>query len=67
VTLFHLTFLDSTGLGLIARLAASEHRSGRRLRVDGASRLTRDLLEVAGLCQVLDLRPGPTTLGRALS
>jgi anti-sigma B factor antagonist len=49
-----VTFLDSTGLSLIARLAAFEREGGRRLRVEGFSRLMRELFEVAGLSAVLD-------------
>jgi anti-anti-sigma factor len=51
-----LTFLDSTALGLFAKLAASEHRVGRRLCVVGASRLVRDTFDCAGLSAILDIR-----------
>lgn len=53
-----VTFMDSTGLGLIIRLAARERSSGRTLRIEGADRRVRDLLDVAGLTQVLDLTLG---------
>ena len=50
-----VTFMDSTGLGLIIRLAGHERTCGRRVRVGGADRGVLDLLHVAGLSQVLDL------------
>ena len=59
VDLSALTFLDSTALGMIARLVTAERERGRPLRVDGATRVVRDLFDVAGLSPVLDLRPIP--------
>lgn len=56
-----VTFMDSTGLSLIIRLAANERKSGRNLRVGGADRRVLDLLAVAGVSQVLD----PTALERS--
>lgn len=57
VDVSRVTFMDSTGLTLLLRLSAAEMRCGRRLRVEGAGRRIRDLLEVAGMCQIVDLRP----------
>lgn len=55
-----LEFLDSTGLRLVARLAASERRAGRRrLRVDGVGRLVQEILDVSGLSPILDLKSRP--------
>jgi anti-anti-sigma factor len=53
-----VTFLDSTALGLFARLAAGEHQVGRRLSVVGAHRLVLDTLDCAGLTAVLDISSG---------
>lgn len=55
VDVSRVTFMDSTGLSLLIRLAATERKSGRTLRVEGADRRVRDLLDVAGVSQVLDL------------
>jgi anti-sigma B factor antagonist len=52
-----VTFMDSCGVGLIARLVAVEHQAGRRVRVEGSSPLLRELFEVTGLTAVLDLVP----------
>jgi anti-sigma B factor antagonist len=56
-----LTFLDSTGLILIARLVTAERQAGRTVRVEGANRRVHDLLDVAGLSPVLDLADGRAT------
>jgi anti-sigma B factor antagonist len=50
-----LTFLDSTALSLVARLAASEHAGGRTLCVVGVSRLVAEMFDLAGLTPILDL------------
>jgi anti-sigma B factor antagonist len=57
VDVSRVTFMDSTGLTLLLRVAAFEARCGRRLRVLGAQRRTRDLLQVAGLSNVVDVSP----------
>ena len=44
-----VTFIDSTGLNMIAKLGAAERQAGRRLRVDGAGERLRELLLVSGL------------------
>ena len=48
-----VTFLDSTGLGFVARLLRGEDRSGRPVTVVGASTLARGRLERAGLDRLL--------------
>ena len=49
VDLSAVTFLDSTGLGFVARLLRDAERSRPRLTVVGASRPTRGRLELSGL------------------
>jgi anti-anti-sigma factor len=60
-----LTFLDSTALTLVARLAAHEHEGGRTLSVVGASRLVAEMFDLAGLSAILevDCRPVPVPSG----
>ncbi len=50
-----VTFIDSTALGFVARLAAAEREQGRTLPVVGASRRTADTIRLIGLEDVLDL------------
>ena len=52
VDLGDVTFMDSSGIAFLARLAVE---NPARVRVRGASGLTRDLLIVTGLPTVLDL------------
>jgi anti-anti-sigma factor len=53
--LSEVTFIDSTALGFVARLAAAERDSGRTLPVRGASRRTLDTIRLIGLEDMLDL------------
>jgi anti-sigma B factor antagonist len=55
VTVARVTFMDSTGLTLIARLAAAEVQAGRQLLIEGASRQLKDLFRVSGLSCVLQI------------
>lgn len=50
-----LTFIDSTGIGFVARLAAAEQTAGRRLQIIGASRRTSETLSLTGLDELLDI------------
>jgi anti-sigma B factor antagonist len=50
-----LTFIDSTGIGFVARLAAAEQMAGRRLQVIGASRRTSETLSLTGLDDLLEI------------
>jgi anti-sigma B factor antagonist len=49
-----LTFIDSTGLGVVTRIAESA-TTGGRVTMMGASRLVRETVELLGLSQVIDL------------
>jgi anti-sigma B factor antagonist len=53
VDLSAVTFLDSTGLGFVARLLHDENLARRRLTAVGASTMTRDRLELAGLDRLM--------------
>jgi anti-anti-sigma factor len=50
-----VTFIDSTGLAFLGRLAAAGRETGSPPRVVGASRRVRDTIERGGLLPVLDL------------
>jgi anti-anti-sigma factor len=50
-----VTFVDSTALGFVARLASAERDLGRRLRVTGATRRTTETIRLIGLEELLDL------------
>ena len=54
VDLGAVTFMDSSGIAFLARLAVE---NPERVRVLHASGLTRDLLTVTGLPTILDLDP----------
>jgi anti-sigma B factor antagonist len=57
VDLTRVTFLDSVGLGFIARVAAAGHAAGRRPTVVGASRRIREGIALGGLQALLDQQP----------
>ena len=50
-----LSFIDSTGIGFVARLATLERDAGRRLAVVGTSRRITEALSLTGLDDLLDL------------
>jgi anti-sigma B factor antagonist len=52
-----VSFIDSIGVGFIARLASAENAVGRRLAVSGADRRVRETLILAGLVTLLDYSP----------
>jgi anti-sigma B factor antagonist len=54
-----VTFIDSTGLRLIAQLAAAEISVGRRVRITGATVRFRDLITVGGLSPVVEYVQDP--------
>jgi anti-sigma B factor antagonist len=55
VDLSAVTFIDSAGLGFLARVAAAGHAGGWVPAVIGASRLVRETIEMSGLLPVLNL------------
>lgn len=58
VDAYQVTFLDSVGVGFIARLASAERRQGRALTVFGSSRSMRETLVLSGVFDLLQ-DPGP--------
>ena len=46
----------------LARLALTAHQSGCRLELTGAGQHLVELLALAGLCDVLPQRPGPSAV-----
>jgi anti-sigma B factor antagonist len=55
VDLSAVTFMDSSGLGFLAALAAAGRSRGHTLSVIGAGPLVRETIELTGLLPVLDL------------
>jgi anti-sigma B factor antagonist len=55
VDLSAVTFMDSSGLGFLAALAAAGRARGYTLSVVGAGPLVRETIELTGLLPVLDL------------
>jgi anti-sigma B factor antagonist len=56
VDVSRVTFIDSTGLAFLGRLAAAGHAAGCAPQVIGASQRVRETIEIGGLTPVLDLR-----------
>ena len=50
-----VTFLDSSGLGAIARIAGIVHERDKRVLVAGASRRVVHVLELAGIDHLVEL------------
>lgn len=50
-----VTFLDSSGLGAIARITGATETRSARVTVVGASRRVRHVLELAGIDRLVDL------------
>jgi anti-sigma B factor antagonist len=49
-----LTFIDSIGVGFVARLAAAEIADGRRLQVVADSSLVLQMLTISGVLPLVD-------------
>jgi anti-anti-sigma factor len=52
-----VTFMDSTGLALIVRVAAAERTHGRRVRVEGVVGQVDELLHISGLDRLVICSP----------
>ena len=48
-----VSFLDSVGIGFVARITSASHQMGCPLTVVGASRRVRETLELAGLAELV--------------
>jgi anti-sigma B factor antagonist len=55
IDLTRVTFMDSVGLGFLARLASSEREHGRVLGVAGAQRSVREAIQLVGLTGIVEL------------
>lgn len=55
VDVSEVTFIDSTGLAFLGRLAAAGHAAGWAPHVVGASQVVLDTIQIGGLTPVLDL------------
>jgi anti-sigma B factor antagonist len=54
VDLSRVTFIDSVGLGFLARMASAERESGRRLPLVGAPRNVQESINLVGLGDLVD-------------
>jgi anti-anti-sigma factor len=61
VDLRRVSFIDSVGLGFLARLASSEREHERRLGLVGAGRAVREAITLVGLGGIVDLLDPPAT------
>jgi anti-sigma B factor antagonist len=55
VDLYRVTFIDSTGVEFLDRLASLEQRRRRRLVIAGVSQMTRERLLLVGLVDLVDI------------
>jgi anti-anti-sigma factor len=54
VDLSRVTFIDSVGLGFLARMASAEREQGRRLALVGPPRNVRESVHLVGLAEIVD-------------
>jgi anti-anti-sigma factor len=54
VDLSRVTFIDSVGLGFLARIASAEREHGRRLPLAGARRSVQESINLVGLAELVD-------------
>jgi anti-anti-sigma factor len=54
VDLSRVTFIDSVGLGFLARIASAEREHGRRLPLAGARRNVQESINLVGLGDLVD-------------
>jgi anti-sigma B factor antagonist len=57
VDLRRVTFIDSVGLGFLARMASAEREQGRRLPLLGARRNIEESVRLVGLAELVDFVP----------
>jgi anti-anti-sigma factor len=61
VDLRRVSFIDSVGLGFLARLASSEREQGRLLGLVGAARKVREAITLVGLGGIVELLDPPAS------
>lgn len=49
-----VTFIDSVGLGFLARMASAEREQGRRLPLAGAPRNVQESIHLVGLAELVE-------------
>ncbi|MDP9220526.1 MAG: STAS domain-containing protein [Actinomycetota bacterium] len=49
-----VTFIDSVGLGFLARMASAERDKGRRLPLAGAARTVQEAIRLVGLTELVE-------------
>jgi len=49
-----VTFIDSVGLGFLARIASAEREHGRRLAIAGARRNVQESIHLVGLAELVE-------------
>jgi anti-anti-sigma factor len=49
-----VTFIDSVGLGFLARIASAERENGRRLPLAGARRNIQESIQLVGLTELVE-------------
>jgi anti-sigma B factor antagonist len=54
VDVSRVTFIDSVGLGFLARLASAERENNRRLPLVGARRNIQESIQLVGLTELID-------------
>jgi anti-sigma B factor antagonist len=54
VDVSRVTFIDSVGLGFLARMAAAEREQARQLALVGARRSVREAVHLVGLADLVD-------------
>jgi anti-sigma B factor antagonist len=59
-----VTFIDSVGLGFLARLASAERDKGRRLALIGAPRTVQESIRLVGLTDLVEFAPMAATAGQ---
>ncbi len=54
VDVSRVTFIDSVGLGFLARIASAERENGRRLPLAGARRNIQESIQLVGLTELIE-------------
>ena len=54
VDVSRVTFIDSVGLGFLARMASAEREHGRRLVLAGARRTVQESVQLVGLADLVE-------------
>jgi anti-sigma B factor antagonist len=62
-----VTFIDSVGLGFLARLASAERDKGRRLSLVGAPRTVQESIRLVGLTDLIEFAPPADAADRQTS